>query len=51
MKETKIARDEVLEIDLQKLLMAYLRKWWLILLRGLVVAGGPLLYTVKFMTY
>ena len=50
MKETKLARDEVLEIDLQKLLMAYLRKWWLILLCGLVVAGGALLYTVKFIT-
>lgn len=50
MKETKIAREEVMEIDLQKLLMAYLRKWWLILLCGLVVAGGALLYTVKFIT-
>ena len=50
MKETKLARDDVLEIDLQKLLMAYLRKWWLILLCGLVVAGGALLYTVKFIT-
>ena len=50
MKETKIAREEVMEIDLQKLLMAYLRKWWLILLCGLIVAGGALLYTVKFIT-
>lgn len=50
MKETKITRDEFLEIDLQKLLMAYLRKWWLILLCGLVVAGAALLYTVKFIT-
>ena len=50
MTETKLARDDVLEIDLQKLLMAYLRKWWLILLCGLLVAGGALLCTLKFIT-
>ena len=45
-----VEKDGVLEIDLQKLLMTYLRKWWLILLCGLVVACGTLLCTVKLIT-
>ena len=45
-----IAKDDVLEIDLQKLLMAYLRKWWLIILCGVLMACGTLLCTVKFIT-
>ena len=37
-------RNDVIEIDLQKLLMAYLRRWWLIVLSALIVAGGALAY-------
>lgn len=50
MNEKRVTRAEDLEIDLKKLAIAYLQKWWLILLCGLVVAGGTLLYTVKFIT-
>ena len=39
-----------MEIDLLKLFMAYLHKWWLILLCALVVGGGTLLYTMKLVT-
>lgn len=45
-----VVKEDVLEIDLKKLLMAYLRKWWLILLCGLLMACGTLLCTVKFIT-
>lgn len=50
MKGTMDERTEMLEIDLQKLLMAYLRKWWLILLCGVLVAVGAFIYTTKFVT-
>lgn len=50
MRETMDERNEGLEIDLKKLLMAYLRKWWLILLCGVVVCGAALLYTAKCVT-
>lgn len=37
-------------IDLQDLLFAYLRKWWLIVLCSALVAGVALLYTMNFVT-
>ena len=39
-----------MEIDLQKLLWAYLRKWWLIVICGAVCAAAALLYSVKCIT-
>lgn len=39
-----------LEIDLQKLLLAYLRKWWLILICTAVAGLITLIYTVNFIT-
>lgn len=50
MKEKNMTKNEELEIDLIKLAAAYLQKWWLILLCGVVLAAGALLYTVKFVT-
>lgn len=50
MRETMDEKTEALEIDLQKLLMVYFSKWWLILLCGLAVACGVLLYTAKCIT-
>lgn len=50
MREVTNERAEGMEIDLQKLLMACLQKWWLILLCGLLLAAGSLLYTAKFIT-
>lgn len=42
--------EDIIEIDLRKLLRSYLRKWWLIVLCTLLVGGGTLLYTLKFVT-
>lgn len=50
MKEAVPKNNDTVEIDLIKLLTAYLHKWWLILLCALVVGGGALLYTMKFIT-
>ena len=50
MKEAVPKNNDTVEIDLIKLFMAYLHKWWLILLCALVVGGGALLYTMKFIT-
>ena len=50
MKERTMPKNEDIEIDLVKLAGAYLKKWWLILLCGLLVAGGALLCTLKFIT-
>ena len=50
MRETIDERNEGLEIDLHKLIMAYLRKWWLILLCGVVLAAGAWVYTAKCIT-
>ena len=38
------------EIDLQKLLLAYLRNWWIIVLCGLVAALGTLYVTANHIT-
>lgn len=39
-----------LEIDLQKLLMAYLRKWWLIVICTVLAGAIALFVTAKFIT-
>ena len=41
---------EVVEIDLRKLLLAYLHKWWLIVLCALLVGAASLLYTMEMVT-
>ena len=43
-------RAEMMEIDLMKLLMVYLRKWWLILICGLAGACIALVFTINFIT-
>lgn len=48
-EQTNGIKDGV-EIDLQKLLLAYLRKWWLIVLCGVVAALGTLYVTVNHIT-
>lgn len=50
MKETMNKGREDMEIDLQKLLMVYLKNWWIILLCGLIVAGGALIYSKQCIT-
>ena len=42
-------RDNV-EVDLRKLLMLYLRKWWLVAVCAVVVGGAVLAYTTFFVT-
>lgn len=42
--------NDVMEIDLQKLLMRYLEKWWLIALCGILFACVGLVYTMNFIT-
>lgn len=42
--------DQQVEIDLIKLLMAYLKKWWLIALCTVLFASAALAYTVNFIT-
>lgn len=46
---TNAERDGV-QIDLQKLLLAWLKKWWLILLCAAVAAAGTLYYTMNYVT-
>lgn len=43
-------RIEQVEIDLQKLLLAYLEKWWLIVICGVLVTGITLVCTQQFVT-
>lgn len=50
MREKMAEKDDVMEIDLMKLLTAYLHKWWLILVCGLAGACIALLYTMNFIT-
>ena len=45
MRERRNEERNIMEIDLQKLLMAYLRKWWLIVLCGCLAAGVAFVYT------
>lgn len=46
MKE-RVEAEEVLEIDLRRLLMAVLRKWWLIILAAVIGGLGVYLYSVQ----
>lgn len=50
MQENKHELTKGVEVDLQKLLLAYLRQWWLIALCGLVAGSMALLYTMNFVT-
>ena len=43
-------RKESVEIDLVKLALTYLRKWWIILLCTLLAGGGALYYTRNHIT-
>lgn len=43
-------RRDGVEIDLQKLLLAYLHKWWLILATAIVVGVAALIVTINFIT-
>lgn len=43
-------RDGVIEIDLLKLLFIYLKKWWLIVLCGVLAAAVTLIYTATRIT-
>lgn len=47
--KTVAAREEI-EIDVRKLLLAYLKRWWLIVLCVIPAALLMLLYTQKFVT-
>jgi len=38
-------KNGIFEIDLPKLALAYLRRWWLILFAAVIFAGGALAYT------
>ncbi len=48
MEEKKRDRDE--EIDLVKLFSVYLRRWWLIILCGLLIAAGTWFFSTRFIT-
>ena len=50
MQENGINVRDSVQIDLQKLLRAYLRKWWLIGACALFVGLAVLLYTMNFVT-
>lgn len=43
-------QNEMIEIDLQKLFMRYLEKWWLIVFCGLFFAASAIFYTYQFIT-
>ncbi|MCR5843909.1 MAG: hypothetical protein K6G66_08125 [Oscillospiraceae bacterium] len=43
-------RNDVIEIDLLKLISVYLRHWWLIVLCGVVLAAGAWLFSTRFIT-
>lgn len=49
-KDTLHENREAVEIDLRKLFTAYLRKWWLILICGILLAGASLYFTMNFIT-
>ena len=46
----KNGQKQVYEIDLLKLFGAFLRRWWLIVICGIVVAAGAWLFSAKFIT-
>ncbi len=46
----KDKRNDVIEIDLLKLLSAYLQRWWLIVLCGVVLAAGAWVFSTRFIT-
>ena len=48
MEETR--QNQVVEIDLLKLLGAYLRRWWLIVACGVIIALGAWIFSAKFIT-
>ena len=50
MRETTNGLRESIEVDLQKLLLSYLSKWWLILLCAALAAGTAFLYTKYYVT-
>ena len=50
MRDKTNKTHESMEIDLQKLLRVYLRKWWLIVVCALVLGAGALYYTVCHVT-
>ena len=50
MNETVNGIKDGVEIDLQKLLMTYLRKWWLLVLCGLVTGGIALYISMAHIT-
>ena len=43
-------KDSPIQIDLVKLFFACLRRWWLIVIFGVVFAAGAWLYSAKFIT-
>ena len=51
-RDTSMINDnrEALEIDLQKLLLAYLNKWWLIVVSTIVAALAAVYITANFIT-
>ena len=50
MNETNNVRTGEVEIDVRKLLLAYLRRWWIFVICVVPLACLALLYTVKFVT-
>ena len=50
MREQNEAIKESVEIDLQKLLLAYLHKWWVVVICAIVAALGTLFVTANFVT-
>lgn len=50
MREQMNGIKDGVEIDLQKLLLAYLRKWWLIVLCGVIAAVGTYYITANHIT-
>lgn len=47
MQNYRKGRENV-EVDLQKLLIAYVQKWWAIVLSALIIAAGSLWYTMNY---
>jgi capsular polysaccharide biosynthesis protein len=43
-------QDQAVEIDLVKLFGAYLRRWWLIVICGVLIAAGTWFFSTRFIT-